>query len=44
MSWNELGGRKWMQVAIVPEAYFQANDRRMSYARVELEGDGNVAG
>ena len=32
-----------MQVAIVPEGYFQANGRRMSYARVGLEGDGNVA-
>ena len=43
VNWSEMGGRKWMQVAVVPESYFQANNSRMSYALPSLEGDGNVA-
>jgi hypothetical protein len=44
MNRSDLGGRKWWQVSIIPEAAFQANGGHLDYVRPNLEGDGNVAG
>jgi hypothetical protein len=44
MNRSELGGRKWAQVSIIPEAAFQANGGVLDYVRPNLEGDVAAAG
>lgn len=36
---SDLGGRKWTQVAVIPESHFQANDGRLDYVRPDLQND-----
>jgi hypothetical protein len=43
-NWTEMGGRKWTQVAVVPEDTFQANGGRMEYVTQDLEADVAVNG
>ena len=41
---TDLGGRKWIQVVIVPEATFQANGGRLDYVTPILQDDVAVGG
>ena len=41
---TDLGGRKWIQVVIVPEATFQANGGRLDYVTPLLQDDVAVGG
>jgi hypothetical protein len=43
-NWTELGGRKWTQVSVIPEALFQANGGRFDYVMPSLQGDVAVNG
>lgn len=38
-SLNDVGGRKWIQVSVIPEALYQANGGRMEYVLHELQND-----
>jgi hypothetical protein len=44
MNRSDLGGRKWAQVSIIPEAAFQAAGGVLDYVRPNLEGDVAAAG
>ena len=41
---TEMGGRKWTQVVVVPEAIYQANGRRLNYIKPPLQNDVAVNG
>jgi hypothetical protein len=41
---TEMGGRKWTQVVVVPEAMYQANGRRLNYVKPPLQNDVAVNG
>jgi hypothetical protein len=38
-NWTEMGGRKWTQIVVVPEAIFQANGGRFEYVTKSLQDD-----
>jgi hypothetical protein len=44
MNRTEMGGRKWAQVTIVPEAEYQATGGLLNYVQSNLEGDVGAAG
>jgi hypothetical protein len=44
MNRSELGGRKWAQVSVIPEAQFQANGGNLDYVDPGLQGDVAAAG
>jgi hypothetical protein len=43
-NWTEMGGRKWTQVAVIPESVFNANGNRLDYVMPSLQGDVAVNG
>lgn len=44
MNRTEMGGRKWWQVSVIPEALFQSNGGRLDYVQPNLQGDVAVNG
>jgi hypothetical protein len=43
-NWTDVGGRKWTQIVVVPEAIFQANGGRFQYVSRSLQSDVAVNG